>query len=537
MKKSPVAKELANSFPSWSRIRQTEQSVGFQLLNAVSQPMERMEKELIRAKANYYLPTVNLDEIDITYKLALSNSFEFATDNTDPLSSSYAAPVASGLVGATWYDISLAEDNSLQNFWYDSIPTRVSLADTVSGVDDFIYSGVAEDMPASGVWEHYAEGGALWVECTGGTQYIQLSNGTVLRAMVVIEGTTRRGVEDTESLIFPWDMKQRTRKEWREITSINAFNMEDEVEISVSSADFNAGPYLSVWNTRYSDNRSKIDEFWDLGSPVASGMSVTLDRVEYATDEWEQLIGGFSSTQVVEKWELLDASLQTISGLDLALQPFTDRAWVVTSDKKLFCYDISEQMPDNLSLVKDRTSGTDVLFETETPSLVLGETLQILPWHARPVKEIARHRIWYQSPSGTKYGILAGGSVPWGTDLWVYNPEGTLQRTIGDMIEITPAERGEYTFTLEVVYIDGDTHTEKLIIPVNYKIPLVELDISALVPQTPVGIEFSSDQHLWVKGTSHYYRINLHSDVMLVDYDQKVIYFKEEYDSVGVDSE
>lgn len=537
MKKSILTRELVNAYPSWSRTRSDEQSIGFQFLNALAVRLEKMERTLIKQRANYYLPTVNLDEIDITYALPLAADFEFSQDYTNPLIPAPTAPAVSGLVTGVWYPVSLADENTVENFWYESTPNRLSLSTTTSGTSETIVSTLASGLPVTGLWEHHLDdGGALWIECSGGVEYITMSNGKALRAKVIIEGTTRKGTKESETLIFPWDMRQRTRKEWKEIEYVGAFDMEDTVTITVTSSDFNSDHYLSSWNLRYSENRRKVDEFWALGDPVTSGVSVTLDRVGYISDEWQQLVQGYSDTEVKERWELLGDSLEIVSGVDVALQPFSDNVWLVTSDYKLICYDVSEMMPSGIDMLQGKTAGPDVQIDLEQKSVVMGEDILILPWHARPVKEILRYRIWYQTPSGTKYGLLAGSPVSYSSDFWVYGSQ-TITRTIENLISLTPAERGEYLFVLEAQFLDEETQVEKIIIPVNYKTPRVTLDLSAILSEPPLGIEFDSDQKIWIKTASAYHRINLHTDVMIIDYDEKVIYFKEEYESVGVDSD
>lgn len=533
MKKSPITRELVNIYPPWSRVRYDEESVGFTLMNALAQPMDYMQKQLIRMKANYYLPTVNLSEIDITYRLVLPRDFEFAVDNTDPFNPSSAVPVVSGLIDESWYTVSAVAENDIEAFWYDALPSRVSLAETVSGVDDLLLSTTASDLPITGVWNHHLDGGHVWVECTGGTTYIQNANNDLLRGRVVLQGITRKGTEESESLIFPWDMKQRSRKEWEEIRYVGAFNIESGVNIEVRSSDFNAPAYISPWNIRYSESRNKIDEFWQLDT--TSGTK--LDRVEYISDEWQQLLNGFVEKQVRESWELVDESLMPVSGVDMAIQPFSDHVWIVTSDKYLYCYDLSEEIASNISLLKDRTAGSHVQIEVEERAVTLGSDMLILPWHARPLKEINKYRIWYQTPSGTKYGLLNGSPVAYSSNFWVFSTSDTISRTVENLISVTAEERGEYLFVIEVQFIDGEEHTEKTLIRVNYKVPLVALDVSANMSEDPAGIEFDADHELWVKGQTKYYHFNLHYDVMIVDYADKVLYFREPYEQVGVESE
>lgn len=533
MKKSKVTRELVNTFPEWSRVRKDETSIGFQLLNAIAQPMERMDKELIRMRANYYLVTANLDEIDILYKVQLPASFSFDENNDDPTEVIPVAPTVSGLWDGTWYAVGEAEDNDLQSFWYDTVPNRYSLGRSIDTIGDELVDTTVSGLPVSGVWEHHTGGGHVWVETVGGTEYLTFEGQKVHRGRIILKGRTRKGSYEEETLIFPWDMKQRTMKEWDKIYDVDAYDIEPEVLVQVRSADFNQGPYLSPWNTRFSENRKKVDEFWDLGE--VSGYC-TLDRVEYITDEWQQLVLGFSDKESKEKWELLDEELNNISGVDVALQPFQERAWVVTADAMLYCFDTCEMMASGLDRIKDKTAGSHVQLEIEDQHIIRDETITFMPWHARPLKEIRKYRVWYETPSGTKYGLKDKVSVPYTSDFWVRGSD-TITRSVENHISFQATERGEYLIVLEAEFLDGETHTEKSLVRVNYKLPLTQLDLSSDIPEECLGIDFDSDQHLWVKTVSGYHEINLHYDKMLIDYNNKTIYFREEYDSVEVDSD
>lgn len=541
MNKSDVTQELVNVFPSWSKVRSDDQSVGYQALNTMANSMERMERQLRVIRDNQFLSTANLDEIDITYKVILGPGFEFDEDNTDPLFACPVAPEVSGLISGVWHDVEIAPDNDLESFWYDSIPNRITLADVVSGENHEMVTLDAGDSPVSGLWLNHLRGGHLWVETTGGVQYLQFENNSVKRAKVVLEGRTRKGTYEEETLIFAWDQKQRTLKEWKELYNVGAFDMEDEIEIDVRSADFNNGPYLSPWNLKYSDRRNKIDEFWDVGH---NGDIPTLDRLEYQSDEWQQLVLGFSDTDVRDRWELLKSTDNpvsgvdvTISGVDMAIQPYTNRVWVATEDT-LYLYDLREEMVSGVNDFLDRTPGAHIQIDYEEDSVLLGEPILFTPWHARPLKELLSYKIWYRRPDGTRYGILGGSEVDINTDHTVKITQGTpLSRTIENLIEIPTTQRGEYLVVFEGTFIDGEQQTYSRIFNVRYKLPLAEIPVSGIVPDPIEGIDFDSDQKMWVKTSDKYYRLDLHTDIMLIDYENKIIYFKEEYESVGIETD
>jgi hypothetical protein len=541
MNKSDVTQELVNVFPTWSKVRTDEQSVGYQFLNAIGNPMERMEKAIQKIRDNQYITTANLDEIDLIYKIKLDPDFEWDEDTTDPLFVYPTPPEVSGLIGSNWYPVENAEFNDIDSFWYSSIPNRTTVNSVTSGEDHLLLSITAEDTTVTGSWEHHLNGGRIWVETAGGVQYLTFEENNVYRGRVLIKGKTRKGTLEEETLVFPWDMKQPTIKEWDTITEVHVFDIEPEVEINIRSADFNGGPYISPWNIKYSVNRNKIDEFWDLGH---NGTIPTLDRIEYQSDEWQKLVLGFSTKEVIDSWELLSSDTDivsginiTVSGVDMAIQPFTDHAWVATSDNKLYLYDLNDTMPENMDDIVESAPGSNIQIEFDFAHVVLGESIEFTPWHARPVKELLKYRIWYKQPSGEKFGLLNGSPVSFSTDFWTTVSTNTkISRTVEKSISIPTTQRGDYLIVFEAIFVDGEEQQYRRIFSSKYKTPLVVLDLSTIVPTSIDGIDFDSDQKLWVKSGNDYYQINLHTDIMLIDYANKTIYFKEEYEEIGINT-
>jgi len=534
MKKARSTRELVNYFPSYSQVRNNWQSIGAQFLNTLGVQIDDMDKYLEKMKKNAFLATVNLDEIDWAYKVKLPATFSFTLDTTDQLQPTYSAPTVQGLVSSNIYDgyvdVTLADDNSLENLWYEATIDRVDWAETVSGEDSLLH-WPSTSFPFSGLLTHHlSDGGRVWVETTSGTQYVSINDdGEIDRATLTLVGTTRKGTKETETLVFPWDMKQSTSKEWKYITYVETHNFEDDVSIELRSADFDWGPYLSFYNLRWSEDDTKIDEFWDIGEEISAG--TTLDLVGYIANDWENLVLGFSGTTVRDSWELIDWDLNTIDAVDMAVQPFTDRAWIVDSSK-LYCFGMEETMVSGIDFLVDKTSGSHFRIEASDDYYVLGDDITFTPLHVRPIQQVAKYRLWYKTPSGTKYGLDSGSPVAFTADFWKYPTE--LKRELEGEITITATERGEYKIALEAVYPDGTSFVDRKIIPVKYKQPLSAIDISDHVSGSILGIDFDSDQKLWVKTTVAYYRFSLHADLMIIDYSDKIIYFREDYTSVEI---
>lgn len=537
MKKYPSTQEMAEIFPSWAKIRNDDQSTGYSILNALGYHIDKMDKTLAKQGQNTFLSTVNLDEIDILHKVQLPVDFEFSVDNTDPIFAVQLPPTVSGYIDSDAYLVQPDRTNNIEEFWYNAIPNRLSLQTTVTGVDHNLLTFVANDSPLEVELEHHLGGGYFWIECTGGSQYLLVENGELFRARIILRGITRAGLEDSETLVFPWEMKQRSNKEWKVITKIEIFDMEPSVQVNIRSGNFNEEPYLDQYNARYSNNRRKIDSFWGLGEVEGRP---TLDLITYQSDEWETIAAGFPDKQVLQSWELLDENNLPVSGIDLTLQRFSERAWITTGNGKLYYYDLSEDMVSGVNFLNGKTPGSHINLDYNSRYLVVDETFTFTPWHSRPLKEVAKYRIWYQAPSGSLYGIQNGSSVATTVSgLAVDNPKIWVEgrqfaRTIADKVSVQLTERGEYFFVLETVFIDGETHEERVIAKTCYKKPLVTLDVSSFCPEVS-GIDFDSDQKLWLQSISgNYYQIGLHYDTMLIDYTKKVLYFREGYDNVDV---
>jgi hypothetical protein len=535
MKKTRSAQELVNFFPTWSRIRNSDQSVGFQFLNALSNPIDRMDHYLEKMRLNQYLDTVNLDELAWSYVVPLPETHEFTYDTTDPLQPKPAAPVVRGLVNdntmSGYVSVSLATPNSVEAAWYEAVPTRVDLEETVPLGVDALFSYAAETLPFSGILQHHLSGGRFWIETQSGNSYVSVNDdGEVSRSRLKLSGLTRKGTYESEELVFPWDMKQGTQKEWQQVTYLEGYDFEDGTNVEIRSSQFDWGPYLSFYNLRWSSIDTKVDEFWDIGSIVTGS---TIDRVGYISDEWQNLLLGFSDKAVKDRWELLDTESNSINAVDMAIQPFTERAWIADDTGRIHCFSIEETTFSGLDFVHKRTSGTHVGFEVNDEYYVLGDELSISPVHIRPLQEIDRYRIWYEQPDGTQYGLFGGTLVAITSDFWTYPSK--LQRRLEGDISIIADQRGEYKFTLQAVYSDGVTHEERIVVPVKYKTPLTSLDVTPYINGEDIsGIDFDSDQQLWIKTDQTYYRFSLHADLMVVDFDDKVIYLRELYDNIEV---
>lgn len=533
--KSYAGRWLANTFPEDTAVRLDSESVGQRLFHALGTPMDEMDRDLVRMRANQYVATFNTDEVDVLYKATLPPSHAFTSVSGDPIYLQYANPVVQGLfINDTisgWFAVSGVNSNTLEELWYETLPDRVSLDTTLTSASHTLVSSAdSTTFPKTTINDPHIDG--YLVLDVNATNYslIDTTEETIKRAKIIVKGISRKGLEEEETLVFPWSMKQKTLQQWQEIDRIDVYDFPSGVMIGAYSGDYANGPYLDSYNLAYSEYRNKVDLFWDIG---VVGSVPTLDKVGYISDMWQVLVTGNDSKEIKRSWQMLDTGMNTVSGVDLAVQPFTTRAWIVDGNNQLYVYDLAETMADDISSIRDRTAGAHVKLEFEAKHVVLNETIKFYPYFERPLSEVKRYRVWYQTPSGTQYGLSSQLPVAFTSNFWVTGSD-TIERRLEPITNLAASERGDWIFAVETEFDRGETHTHKAIVTVDHKQALAQYDLSGIVATAIDGIDFDSDQRLWVKSGTSYYRLNLHWDRMLIDFYDKVIYFRENYTAVDV---
>jgi hypothetical protein len=529
-KLSPITQTLANHFPDWSEVRWNEQSVGQRLFNSFAVPMEHSYKELTRVSKNLHLVSTNLDEIDWTYRVDLDSSFEFDSAANDLINTQYTAPVVSGVLDGTSYLVEVAENNDIETFWYTHLPDRISVGTMVSGdftlVDDLVDNApfvLEQDLPTVN---------SLYVSITGGGRYIYIDKDTnaLSRAYVAITGTTDKGTEEYELLAFPWDQKQQTLKEWKTIEKIECLNMPTGAAILVTAGDCANGPYMDFWNISYSIDRNKIDQFWNVGSV---DIGATLDVIQYSTDDIQLMLNGIFDLSVERSFEALDEASNNISTLlDMAQQPFSNNIWAVSTDK-LYCFDADFSTTANAEVLNANTFDRAIAIDTDSVHYIRGDTVTLRFVQKNPSINVAKFRPFIIAPDGTKNNIVSGTLVSY--------DENDLIATANYKMEVDlpyvfiPDQLGEYVVGVDIILIDGVRQQTRKIISVDSKIALTSFNLpNDLVTSGVLGLDFDSNQQMWIYTTSGCHEINLHHDVMIVDYDNKVLYLREPYDEVQI---
>lgn len=534
---------LVNAYPAWSSVRTDEQSLGFQLMNSIGVLFDDLREQNIRIGKNYYLPTSIVSDIDVYYSYQLPDDYIFVKEDDDDTELLYTSPVVSGYADGNVYAVTTATTNSIEDFWYNAIPDRWTLGTVASGAH-LLASGTAATSPlnpltVSGLTHtpNY-----LYITVSGSNSCIGLEdNNFVRKGIVQVEGKTRAGADVVEELLFLHDDTIPTKFEYKSIAAsgIRAYGIKerDTSHIHVYSANFNRPSYPTSYEL-YEDTYSEDDEatplFWSVGSGYTAGTH-TLNLEKYDVS-LELRIEGFTNKQIILQQEVRTSSGVNIVPRDIAPEPNSSKLWIVDSGN---LYLFNDHLPyPTCNLMETKQYNANSIIVPSSYYAVVGETITLEYVWMRPTVGLVRHRVSVVHPDGTKYLVEEDGTeIAWDSTVWVYGEP--LNRVIRPSSSPQLTSRGQYIYTLEVYYTDDTSSIDQRIIYVVNKDALADYSLNSISPSCTIrGVDVDSEGFVWViDDAGDKFRIDLHYDNMIIDFEKKVIYFREGYDRIRVITE
>ncbi len=553
MIKSQLAQSLANTYPEWSDIRSDEQSYGFVFLDSIANCADDLHKQLTHIGKNYILKHANINDIDVVNVMQLPGNFTFTDSGNNPAKPNYIPPTVTGVIGASNHSISIAINNDIESFWYTSIPNRIALTSiptTNTFVDDssnLVHAGIlkltAGDSTINTSIQLDSPYTKLWIQTDGGTEYVSVDNNSILnRGLIKITGLTRQGIVKEESIIFLYDDCLETTNEWREIYKVESYYIKpDTTKITIYAQRFGRTsnpqiqPPKDFYNFRVSNSsKENIDTFWELNT---SSLASSVLEVKTSTmDSVSNKIAGFTDLYTERAFELFDMADSVITfANDIAIEPFTNRIWIV-DNTKLYLFNNDLTIANNNLLTKKRYDANAII-RPSTYHIVAGDSVTLEYFWRRQISDIIKHQVDVVWPDGTKKSIVNGSMATYSANGWLNGiPNSNFLRPNDTFLL---SQHGDYLFTLTTVYADQSIDIDQRIISVDTKKAIAQFDINDLIPGcTLKGIDFDSDQIMYilltVSSIYYKYKVDLATDVMMIDYQKKTIYLKEKYDTITI---
>lgn len=541
-KKAYSTQSLVNTYPLWSKVRTDEQSLGYQILNSIGQQIDDLQKQSSHIYDNFFLGTSIIRDIDVYYKLQLSGDFEFTKEDNDETELLFTPPTTSGtLTDGTVVNIQIADKNNIETFWYTPAPDRISSGEILLDAEYLLASGFVFESPLlslvnSGIIDHPNR---LFVTIQSGTQFYYLDDDQVPQKTIVqLQGTTRSGRNVTEELFFIQNETLPTQYEYQIFSGVTIFGVTDREEafVKVKAAQFNEEEYPFTYQLVSTENKEEMPLFWCIDSNEDAEIGKLLGIKKWELDD---IVLRATSSDLGEKFTLQQVELLATSGtritpLDLAVEPRSDNLWIVDSGM-LYLYDTDLPYTDNSALLGKEYDSACII-EPSTYYAVIGEEVQIDYIWKRQVKGVYKHRAWVEQPDGTKKSIELGSFATYHTDStsWEFGEPHSRKLRSTDIFVLD--QRGDWIFSLEVVYADDTTSLDRRIVHVASKTARAQFDLSEVgINMTATGVDFDSENRLWILcSNGNRQEVKLHYDRMLIDYQKKIIYLRENYEKVVV---
>lgn len=531
--RSWVVQRLFNRFPEWMIARRNAFDVGQQFLNPIALDLQDTFQQLTIEKYNWFLSLTDLSSLDHLYKISLSPGMEFNSVEDSSGNTTYTPPTVYSTIDGTEYQLTQAEFNDVQSLAYNNLPSRIEDPEINYSYDSVIEETLISELSAATI-------NSLPIP---GHLYITLKNNSIWQvetptklffSKISITGITRKETEVTETIPVRYNGTFKTLNEWKEITSIEVFYLEDPATVTVELFSWSAENILDTLGINITPDGQEKLQFFKLGTQDFGSTFV----VESFTSSDMDVVRNISAEdkETVYELELLDDSLSNVSLSSFVRRP-NSRFIYCIDDSKFYVYDISLPFPDVMSLTEESPEAKVDLYSDQW-IIPKGNLATIKTRNLDELEVPYKIRWTLLDPDGDTYYLGVDGSL-WSTtiDAWIENELWEDGRWREQYLQFEVTKSGTYTLTLECFYTDdfsnSSTLNTKFLIYAPSITPEVEIDLPTLLEDsTEIGID--SDHSVWLLKDETLNKLNIFFDYFLIDYKNKKIWLKEEYNSSRV---
>lgn len=393
-----------------------------------------------------------------------------------------------------------------------------------------------------------------YVTVRNGNHFFDSSTATdrsLIPATVTIKGLSHLSKLTTERVLVPFNGTHRSLKTWKHIDEVIVDSMKpDAALVSVQLQNYQA----------LSGQQDFLDSLTlpDFEGPLFYGMTsgggvsdLTFDS--FSHEEPALLIDGRDALETRMYSRLVEDDLSDVEFIDFKIDTLKKIGYFLSSDKRIFVYDLQLAWPSSTSLKRmeeERTYSPDLIMQ-ELSSLdsylKVGESISLIPEWRNKTDYLTKYRWLAVRPDGTKVGIdLGGAEVSLLTDFWIENTLTDIDE-YGDFkfnpgsINYSPSTYGEHVLILESVFLNEEVteyiHNRDVdIVIVDRKTPLVVLDLPTVDIRTPLGIDILPTGELSVAYANPEDDTLLDEEIFCLRYDYffedtetRTLYFREKY--------
>lgn len=535
---SDATQGLANYFPEWSKTRFDKFSNFQQLVNPLGEDLEKIQDFVTEQGANNYIQTTDLNQLAVMEKVELGKDFSITSTLNEDGSLFYVQPEITAIQDITRYDLFTEVDNTISEFYYNKLPTRLGTNRTLIS-DNVIHSTTKATEVKEFIEKEIETDGGFSIKAFGIDSSINRDlRGKVLIVKCRIYGSSLFGTDQTEEMILYNERDIITRKLWSEIKAIQFFNLFGQ-DVTYEIKYFREPKTIHIDNkqiTTADDKRESI--LWD--TETRNSNSVLRKHLTLG-DTGADLLRNSGRTQVVQEFHLLDIDNATpLNLIDVVVDKNTNNVYGLSADY-LYIFDKRESYPTRLKEIPGNNGLADFLIELDSDELGLednGEKEILLKCiHKTLGKSIIRYRLRLKKPDGTQIFIKDDGSFTNDiADASIYVKQDDL--LLEEKQHVFVADQiGDHILELETMYKGGVSSNHKQLVRVLGSAAKAKYKLERIMnEEVPLSIFFDQDQRLKILTTNNIIQeLVLHKDGVLIDYDDKILYFSEDYNTVDVE--
>jgi len=530
-----VTQRLANRAPEFTKARKWSYSTVQQVLNPVSQDIQRVNQQLIEERNNMFLTSVNLDLIDGISQLELGVGMKWAEEDRIDGDNAFLPPSVYATISGTEYEITQAEKNNIETMMYNTVPSRLEDAETVHTYSEVIDRTYLSDLHGATPASLEINGHLIITIRNNTTWSFEMGTKTYF-SKVFIKGKTRQGQDEVvESIPIRYNGSFKTVHQWKSIEEIYTMYMDDTAEITAEVLAFDQDSFLDVKNLIVLPNGTEAFRFLRIENKTYGTILVSEGFTE---PDISVIQKGFDTKEKDSQIELHNDSGQNINATGMAIDNNNKWLYVVDSDK-LYVYDYELPFPDVTIMEAESTNTKMDLYSDRM--VYARDDVAVIHTDTLDVSAIPRAIRWtLQDPNGDTWYLGQDGSTwPLTTNAWIDNEGWDEGIWIEHKLDLLLSMNGTYILTIECLYADSGNSGETKVLSTKHLLftPAITPEATFDLPTAlkgPENISFGSEGDLWILKYGNIHKLNLFHDYFLVDYEAKKVFFREDYSSVRV---
>lgn len=536
---SVSTQELANYLPDWTKARYDKFSNFQQITNPAGNIIEEIDNKIQNDFANSFVQTANYNELSTLYKVEIGSNFNFKTTILDDGTSLQVPPDVQSRLNISLLYPNAEFLNDIKNVYYKKLPTRIE-TEKEKLLSNLIHGPALADINKLMLDYDMGRVGNFCIKIEDGVRFSQLDkiSDALIILILRITGVSSQGVYQEEDLTIIDNDTYFTKKRWKEITSVQFINLPTESNIRYTLQYVqDVGGYVSDVFRHVSVEGKTKTSFWKLEETDHGSV---LSQNVFVADSIDDIISSLGQKTPVNEYELLDIDgLTNLNLLSIATDLFSNFIYGM-DEEYLYVFDKREPYTDVLELMPRNAGDPDFVLDLATDNLSRGDTVktvEIAGIQKIIDKQMIRYRFSVRFPDGTTKWILQDGSFTADRNLAINLVDRNIQQVFSRSISVDLDQLGDYIFYAEASYDDGTSSKDGKIARIMAKPALSKYKLFRnLLGNDPVNLVRDFDGQLKIIDSSNYlHTVQLCRDNMLVDYENGVLYFNENYDEILID--